>query len=745
MSEVAGPTEGLDLVMEENDPFAIPPEDDAESQPYTEHFSSTDLLTAIKVLTVYTRYPELKTHAKQSRGVRHLLDISRQLIDMSPEELRERKKKRAREKTKKDHQVIAQTGIRETRKIKMVGMGGMGGGSVRVELPPLIGTLENVEKFVEDNEKRNIEAMHAEVREVKLIEVSETQDVPVAQAKDEEASNGTTENPTENAENSNDAPSEPRKLNYQRSCHICTNPFFILHHFYDQLCPRCAEFNFQKRSFSADMRGRVCIVTGARLKIGYAIGLKLLKMGATVIATTRFPHDAAKRYASEPDASSYAGRLHVYGLDFRDMQMLHHFTAHVRLTFGRLDVLINNAAQTVRKPPAFYEHLIQDEMKGLDESVARIVNVVDVFRASGGRYVFGRMGGKEITEGQGNQAESLHIVEEVHPVGPAGEEIVLSTLDPSSNPMVSSSATSSAFNPSATMSQLPVLETDAMDSAESKALFPPGLYDRDDQQVDLRVTNSWKLELGQISTLEMVECHVINSFAPWILISELKGLMMATGEPGQVGEESAKTWDKYVVNVSAMEGQFYRNKSIYHPHTNMAKASLNMMTRTAAAGFAAASIFMTAVDTGWITDENPVHLWSQRASQPPPLDEWDAAMRVLDPVLKGVRGEEKLWGVFLKNYRPTRCLHEAFFERRKVEQEGDTRISKNSMTEYKFKVGMTCSGCSGAVNRILSKTDGVSSFDISLETQTVVVNTDTLSKDQVFEAIKKSGKPVEAL
>ncbi|KAJ3209954.1 hypothetical protein HDU67_005794 [Dinochytrium kinnereticum] len=650
--------------------------DTSPSPIYAAHYSTKDLDTAIRVLSVYVDDPDLKSHAANDPQVRQLFSLSRLLLDMSPEELKGRRKKRAKEKLVQDHQTLQATGIRELRKVRMVGMAG---GSVGLPLPPLVGSLDANESFMIEDDKRAAEnvptaptglAIEAPPNTTSTTTTTTTTSQQQDQQQDQQPSSSI---PSQDTKQESEETPKPRVLNYKRSCHICTTAYDTLHSFYDQLCPKCAEYNYAMRFSAANMDRRVCIVTGARVKIGYAIALKLLKMGATVIVTTRFPHDAARRYAEEPDAHIYAGRLHVYGLDFRDMQMLHHFTAHVRLTFGRLDVLINNAAQTVRKPPAFYEHLIAHETGPLPEAVAAIATVVDVYRASGGRYVFGKSqkGGVAAgaIEGADANPDQLHVVEEIHPHGASGEEIVLSTIGAqafSGGTMVSSSATTAllgektstflpsvAANVSASMSQLPIIETDHMEGSEAKALFPPGLYDRDDQQVDLRTTNSWKLELGQISTLEMVECHVINSFAPWILVSELKGLMAETGEPGKK-DGDVKDWDKYIVNVSAMEGQFYRNKTIFHPHTNMAKASLNMMTRTAAAGFAATSIFMTAVDTGWITDENPVHLWDKRANQPPPLDEWDAAMRVLDPVLRGVRGEERLWGVFLKNYRPTR-------------------------------------------------------------------------------------------
>ncbi|RKO85993.1 hypothetical protein BDK51DRAFT_32004, partial [Blyttiomyces helicus] len=398
------------------------------------------------------------------------------------------------------------------------------------------------------------------------------------------------------------------------------------------LCPSCAEHNFEKRFSEADMKGRVCIVTGARVKIGYCIALKLLRMSATVIATTRFPHDAASRFALEPDFPSFRGRLTIYGLDFRDIPMLHHFCRDVRTTFGRLDVIINNAAQTVRKPPAFYEHLMQKERNDVPQQTLDVVDVVDVYRARGGGYLMGHGAARPSHEASSDDPK-LHDITTGAPL-----------------PVAASQATAhlSDINTSALLSQIPLLASDAV-AVEQRA-FPPGLYDRDDQQIDLRTENSWTQEIGQISTVEMMECHVINAFAPWVLVSELKALMEETRNP----DGSEGSWDKYIVNVSAMEGQFYRSKTIFHPHTNMAKAALNMMTRTAAAGLAANNIYMTCSDTGWITDENPVDQWEKRESQPPPLDEWDAAMRVLDPVLVGVRGEENLWGVFLKNYRPTR-------------------------------------------------------------------------------------------
>ena len=176
--------------------------------------------------------------------------------------------------------------------------------------------------------------------------------------------------------------------------------------------------------------------------------------------------------------------------------------------------------------------------------------------------------------------------------------------------------------------------------------MPQGALDEDGQQLDFRSTNSWLLRLEEVTAAEMLECHLINATAPFILNGTLRSLLERSPEP-----------DRYIVNVSAMEGQFYRkNKGSTHPHTNMAKAALNMMTRTSAPDYAKSGIYMTAVDTGWITDEKPQQLHSEHnASQgPPPLDHLDAAMRVLDPVLMGVKDpESRLYNVFLKDYKFT--------------------------------------------------------------------------------------------
>lgn len=178
----------------------------------------------------------------------------------------------------------------------------------------------------------------------------------------------------------------------------------------------------------------------------------------------------------------------------------------------------------------------------------------------------------------------------------------------------------------------------------------------------VRRENSWKLGLGQVSATEAAEALAINTLAPFILNSRLKPLLTPPRyhDGGDAGANDSGIGSySYVINVSAMEGKFYRKKTAAHPHTNMAKAALNMMTRTSAQEYAKSGILMNSVDTGWINDENPVHIAARLAAEhgthgfATPLDEVDAAARILDPVFAGVNEGLTSAGLFFKDYAPT--------------------------------------------------------------------------------------------
>jgi len=373
-----------------------------------------------------------------------------------------------------------------------------------------------------------------------------------------------------------------------RACYICKNRYADVDSFYHQLCPACAALNRARRDVRTDLSGRRALLTGGRAKIGMYIALRLLRDGAHTTITTRFPRDAVRRFTTMPDSSDWLHRLRVVGIDLRDPAQVISLAESVAAQ-GPLDVLINNAAQTVRRSPGSYGPLVDAESAPLPP-------------------------------GQLPELLTFDHTSDAHPAALVGSV----AQHPTAHAVTALALTAGSASPARIAAQTAI---------DAGGLVP-----------DLHSVNSWTQRIGEVDPLELLEVQLCNTTAPFILISALRPALAA-----------APARRKYVVNVSAMEGQFGRAyKGPGHPHTNMAKAALNMLTRTSAEEMLRTDrILMTAVDTGWITDERP-HPTRQRLAGEgfhAPLDLVDGAARVYDPIVAGEAGRD-LYGCFLKDYAP---------------------------------------------------------------------------------------------
>jgi NAD(P)-dependent dehydrogenase (short-subunit alcohol dehydrogenase family) len=392
-----------------------------------------------------------------------------------------------------------------------------------------------------------------------------------------------------------------RVLLKSRPCYICKQHYTQVDAFYHQLCPDCAALSHAKRDAHADLTGRHALLTGGRAKIGMHIALRLLRDGAHTTITTRFPRDAVRRFSGLPDSADWLHRLRIVGIDLRDPAQVIGLTDAMTAA-GPLDILINNAAQTVRRSPGSYAPLAEAESSPLPDGPLPEL----------------------LTFGHTNDAHPLALAASVaaHPILASANGRGAASLSAGDLTALAMAAGSSS------------LERLAAGTAIDAGGLVPDHHD----------SNSWTQFVHDVDPLEMLEVQLANVTAPFLLVSRLR--------PALAASTAAR---KYIVNVSAMEGQFGRGyKGPGHPHTNMAKAALNMLTRTSAREmFETDGILMTSVDTGWITDERP-HPTKVRLAEEgfhAPLDLVDGAARVYDPIVLGEQGED-LFGLFLKDYRP---------------------------------------------------------------------------------------------
>ncbi len=395
------------------------------------------------------------------------------------------------------------------------------------------------------------------------------------------------------------------------NCYICKQKLYPddIHLFYGNMCKKCGDYNYSFRSLTLDLSGRIAIVTGGRVKIGYYIATKLLSYGCKVLTTSRFPKDTLLKYQQHPEYEKWKNNLLIYPIDFRFFNSVVKFIDYINQNFSHIDILINNAAQTVRKTTSYYKYLLPIEMKELkQEDENKIIKTDYLFR------------------NQNKLDDELKLKNNK-------EEI--------KNALTTKQDEYNEFLPlSVIASQIKIME-------EKKQPIINELGN-DGQPYDFsHGKNSWYLEFDEIPFQEFTEVQMINAWVPYYLCVKLKPLMLKSPFP-----------DKYIVNVTAVEGIFNHFKKTTHVHTNMAKASLNMFTRTCGKYLKNFNIYMTCVDTGWVSpmseinkilDNNTKNNFEEEFKNIP-LDELDGAMRVLHPIIEGIKNKNYLSGILLKDY-----------------------------------------------------------------------------------------------
>ena len=402
-------------------------------------------------------------------------------------------------------------------------------------------------------------------------------------------------------------------------CYICKKRLFLdnIHKFYGNLCTKCGDYNYSFRTMELDFSGRIAIVTGGRIKIGYYIATKLLSYGCKVLITTRFPKDALLKFKEHPDYEKWEKNLIIYPVDFRLFESVAKFINFVNENFPHLDILINNAAQTIRKTSTFYKYLLPTELKELEKEDEKKIIKIDYMNIQNIQ--------NEIKEE--NKTENNIINNEI-------QNNLISIINKKENEY------SESLPLSVIASQMKIMKEKNQPIIDK--------IGNDGQPYDFSEgKNSWNLEFDEIPFEEFIEVQRINAWVPYILCVKLKPLMLKSPFP-----------DKYIVNVTAVEGIFNHFKRTTHVHTNMAKAALNMFTRTCGKYLKKDGIYMTCVDTGWVSpmnemnkilDENEKKVFEEEFNNIP-LDELDGAMRVLHPIIEGIKNKNYLNGILLKDY-----------------------------------------------------------------------------------------------
>ena len=434
-----------------------------------------------------------------------------------------------------------------------------------------------------------------------------------------------------------DKEDETKEKYIYKSCYICKQKLGLdnINKFYGSLCTKCGDYNYSFRTMKLDFSGRIAIVTGGRIKIGFYIVKKLLSYGCKVITTSRFPKDTLFKFKEDPDYTLWKKNLIIYPIDFRIIQSTMNFVKYIEKNFSHIDFLINNAAQTVRRTTEYYEYLMPIEVKKLpSEDNKKIIknDYLKIQKEISEEFEKDKKKNKDNSKNKNENIFKIDIQKE------SEKKQIINSLISLINKNKNESDETIPL--SVIASQIKIME----EKEQPKVAIMGG----DGQPYDFsKGKNSWNFELDEIPLEEFIEVQIINAWTPYYLCSKLKPMMMKSPFP-----------DKYIVNVTAVEGIFNHFKRSTHVHTNMAKAALNMLTRTCAKYLEKNGIYMTCVDTGWVSHmnemnkiiENETKDYSEYEMATVPLDELDGAMRVLHPIIEGIKNKKYFSGILLKDY-----------------------------------------------------------------------------------------------
>ncbi|MCJ1390243.1 hypothetical protein MMC18_003101 [Xylographa bjoerkii] len=455
---------------------------------------------------------------------------------------------------------------------------------------------------------------------------------PSDEIDDEQSQTGISSDPFESSDSDNNSSRSTSDVGMhinrlrptQSRCYICMFQLREPHRFYPALCKPCGDFNIAESSLSLpenlNLKGKIALVTGGRVNLGFATALRMLRCGAYVMVSTRYPRDAEARFGAKSDSDIWGTRLKVIGADFRTARDAFRLVALVKkqvkdwsTSFGLpegLDILINNAAQTLTDSIRTEKKAIQQEETLKQTTPSRFLIENDIGYAA-------------LVRG------GLH-------------DDLPKMLKGFSGPEHSQDITAVIEDPIAAISS----SLDEVTLAEEP--YSP---------------SSWVQSMSEIPYEDIISAHSVNFFVPLILCRELLPLMgkpkLNTGSPTAPdtpsSTASSQAWvapEGYIINVSSRDGIFENNptagmKNGKHVHTNTSKAALNMITETEARScWQKYRVAMNTVDPGYMSAAPEM-----AGVGVCPIGWEDGAGRVLWPIAMGEKGgRERIWGRFLKHF-----------------------------------------------------------------------------------------------